>query len=437
MWGTERLRQLATLVAALVLLCGLLACDESAEEPAGQDGGTDRGAGRITGERLTAARMQAQEQRILDQRARAVREGDLELFLSRVDRRDTALRARQRRYFENLVQLPLARFAYRVSREQWQGLSVPRERDAELHVPRVRLVLQLDGYDAVPVQQTVGFVFAFREGRATIVSDRTRAGPLIEGAAAPWDLTAITVREGAGVLGIFDSGTRASAPAMVAAVRNGIEAVSSALPFDWDARVVVYNVASRGVLDSFTDVPGGALEHLGAMTFPVRAAPGRGPVASTRMLVMPSSVEAGEPFLGRITRHELSHLAIGPRDDGAPTWLSEGIAEYLGARPVPVPERIIPTAAVDRSRVAQGGMPPSPSFNNTDQEWHYALSWMACDHIAATAGEARLWELVEAMHNAGAGTTDLEQDRVLEQVLGYDSQVLARRAAARIQELFG
>ena len=51
---------------------------------------------------------------------------------------------------------------------------------------------------------------------------------------------------------------------------------------------------------------------------------------------MPSSVRAGEAFLGRITRHELSHIAIGVRDDGAPAWVSEGIAEYLGAREVPV-----------------------------------------------------------------------------------------------------
>ena len=34
--------------------------------------------------------------------------------------------ARQRRYFRNLVQLPLAKFRYRVLDEQWQGLRTPR-----------------------------------------------------------------------------------------------------------------------------------------------------------------------------------------------------------------------------------------------------------------------------------------------------------------------
>ena len=82
-------------------------------------------------------------------------------------------------------------------------------------------------------------------------------------------------------------------------------------------------------------------------------------------------------------------------------------------------------------------MPDSKTFNNTDQEWHYALSWMACDYIAATDGEARVWELVAAMHNGGEGTTDDQQDRVLEQVLGYDITELSRRASARIRNIYG
>src|SRR4029079_17064070 len=112
------------------------------------------------------------------------------------------------------------------------------------------------------------------------------------------------------------------------------------LPFTWSGKVVVYNVDDQRVLATFRDVPGGAIEHLGALTFPTYSEEERSQVASTRMLLMPSSVRAGEVFLGRITRHELSHIAIGVRDDGAPAWVSEGIAEYLGARDVPVASRI-------------------------------------------------------------------------------------------------
>ncbi len=336
------------------------------------------------------------------------------------------------------MQLPLAKLRFRVTDEQWQGLRTPQRWGAEVHVPRVRQVMQLEEYDAVPVERIVGLVFSFRKGRARIVSDRTATGKLLfEGTPAPWDLTSVTVREEPGVLAVFDRETSASAETVTAVVRDGIDEIDRALPFSWSGSVVVYSVQSPKVLASFTDVPGGALEHLGALTFPTYAESGGPQVASTRMLVMPSSVEAGQPFLGRITRHELSHIAVGVRDDGAPAWVSEGLAEYLGAREIPLRDRIIPTSALNRAQSEVTAMPESKDFNNTDQEWHYALSWMACDYIAATHGEPRLWELVDAMHNGGEGTSDGEQDRVLVQVLGYDGAELARRAAARIRNLYG
>ena len=62
-------------------------------------------------ERLVGERTRVRGAGPLRQRVRAVRERDLGLFLRRVDRTDKALVARQRRYFENLVQLPLAAFA--------------------------------------------------------------------------------------------------------------------------------------------------------------------------------------------------------------------------------------------------------------------------------------------------------------------------------------
>ncbi len=430
---TARTRAVA-IAAVLTLFFGLLAgC--GGENPA------DPGVNRVTGRGSTEvsdAKAKAQEQRILNQRARAIREHDLSLFLRKVDHRDPGLMARQRQYFRNVIQLPLARFGYRVTDAQWDGVRAPRRWGNDVHVPQVVLTMQLEEYDAVPVQRTVGFAFSFRHGRAVIVSDRTATGRrLFRGTPAPWDLTAITVRQEPGVLGIFDSHTSAAAPMVTSAVRNGIQEIDRALPFTWPGKVVFYNVDDPRVLASFRDVPGGAIEHLGALTFPTYSEGQGSQVASTRMLLMPSSVSAGEVFLGRISRHELSHIAIGVRDDGAPAWLSEGVAEYLGARDLPVSSRIIATSALQHARTADAGLPESKDFNGEEQEWHYALSWMACDYIADTFGEGRLWELVDALHNGGEGTDDADQDRVLDQVLGFDSHELARRAAARIRNIYG
>jgi hypothetical protein len=389
--------------------------------------------------RIGADQARVLEQRILNQRARAVLERRPQLFLRHVDHRDKALMARQRQYYLNLVQLPLAAFRYQVRPAQWEGQRLLARWGHDVRIPQVTLSVELDGYDAVPVQRTVGFAFSFAKGKATIVSDRTANGTrLFLGTPAPWDLTAITVRRSSNVLGIFDSGTAPTGDKLVEEVRSGIAALDQRLPFTWSGHVVVYSVSSSDVLRTFTDVPGGSIEHLGALTFPTYALPqGRAKVASTRMLVMPSSVRAGEPFLGRITRHELSHVAIGSRDDGAPTWVSEGIAEYLGAVELPQRQRIIATEALARAQGGIDGMPTSKDFNDSDQEWHYALSWMAVDYIAATYGESRMWELMDAMHNGGSGTPDADEDRVLEQVLGFDDHELARRAAARIRSIYG
>ena len=100
-------------------------------------------------------------------------------------------------------------------------------------------------------------------------------------------------------------------------------------------------------------------------------------------------------------------------------------------------ERIIPTAALQRAQTVDATIPASKDFNDSDQEWHYALSWMAFDYIADTFGESRMWELIDAMHNGGQGTADVDQDRVLDQVIGFDSHELARRAAARIRNIYG
>ena len=96
---------------------------------------------------------------------------------------------------------------------------------------------------------------------------------------------------------------------------------------------------------------------------------------------------------------------------------------HLGARAVPATD--------------DGGMPVSRTFNDTDQEWHYALSWMACDYIAATYGESRLWELVDAMHNGGEGTDRRRPGPGARAGPRLRQPRARRRAAARIRNLYG
>lgn len=415
--------------APLVLLLTLLLV-------AGLLSGCSHDSGSALGDQASSERLAAQ--RLFNQRARAIRDGKVRLFLRSVDRTDPALVARQRRYFDNLQQLPLETFSYQVEDRAWSPVLASPAWGKGVSMPRVRVSMQLAGFDQHVVRRETGFALARRDGRLTIISDRTRGGTFFPDAEPPpWEMTRIRVRRTPDVLGVYDAGSWPDSATVNAAVEDGIGELQSVLPFSWSGRVVVYEFTNKRVLASFKGVPGGNITHLGAMTFPVPVSPGQTGTAGSRFVLMPGSVAAGEPFLGRITRHELTHVAVGAQDDGVPTWLAEGVAEYVGARDVPKSQRRIATVAVGRAAAGVDGLPASSTFNGLDQEWNYALSWMACDYVAATQGESRLWELMDALHDRGRGTTDAAQDAVLLRVLGIDSHQLARRAAHRILSIYG
>ncbi|RNL64852.1 hypothetical protein EFK50_02360 [Nocardioides marmoriginsengisoli] len=377
-------------------------------------------------------------QQLLDTRSAALRDGDLKAFLATLDPTDNALLKRQRRYFANLQALPIETLDYTVLKSQWPHALRAGDWGAHVSVPQVRVATQLAGFDSVPVKRITGFAFARLDGRPVIISEITGKGKQFPGSSpAPWDLVRIHVRTDGATLQLYDDDTWPQSAELSRVIGNGIDDVESALPFHWDGRVVVYVFGRKAVLNSFEGVPGGNINHLGAMTFPMYAVLGQPEVAGIRFTLLPSSVRAGQPFLDRITRHELTHVAVGDRDDGAPIWFAEGLAEYLGARSIEKDKRRIATVAVERARRDDEQLPSSQTFNGPDQAWNYALSWMACDYIAATQGEARLWELMDALHNGGEGVTDEEQDPVLQRVLGFDSAQLARRAERRILRIYG
>lgn len=385
-----------------------------------------------------AAWRQVQEQHLLDVRASAIRHHDKKRFMRTVAAGDAALRARESRYFDNLVQFPLRKLSFTVTTRSWPGhLVAPKWREDAR--PRIRQSVELRGYDAAPEVSMTGLVLAKRGDSYKVVADRTADGGFFPGYdPQPWDLGAVHVTtHGDHILGVFDDETVSQSQRLLDLVADGVDADQSALPFWWSGDVVVYSFADDTLLSGFRSVPGGNIHDLGALTFPVYADVARTKVASMRVLVLPDALHAGTDSLSRLIRHELTHVALGKRDDGAPTWFVEGVAEYLAARPLTRAQRRIAAVAVQRAHGTVDSMPASDAFNGPDQDWHYALAWMACDWIAAHDGEARMWDLMDAFHSASGQTPDSRQDRVLEQTIGMDSHQLAEKAAARIRSIYG
>ncbi len=293
-----------------------------------------------------------QEQRILNQRARAIRDNDLDLFLKRVNHRDAGLMARQRRYFKNLVQLPLAdvqlsgdrRAVGRRAARREVGRRRPHPAGDPLHAAaRLRRA-------AARADRRLRVLLPQRTRDAGLRPEQLRQAALSRDAVAVGPdrdqrprgaRRARHLRPSYGTHGGDRDRRRARghrpdrAGTAVQLGRPG-RGLQRAEPER--ARLVPRRPRRRDRPPRGDDLPD---VRRGRRPLPGRLHPDAADA---------DSVRAGQPFLGRITRHELSHVAIGVRDDGSPAWVSEGIAEYLGAREVPQRERIIPTSALNRAR---------------------------------------------------------------------------------------
>lgn len=375
------------------------------------------------------------EQTLLDVRAQGILTHNLQLFLSGDDPTQTDFIARDRRYFTAVTALPWAVFNFHVTTTPWPQQLIDPAWGSGAVLPQVEISTQLSGFDTTLITRTAGFGFVTRAGRTYIASDRTIHDHLFPGYQPdPWDVEAVTVVRSAYGIGVFDQGAIAQQKVVMAALGKAVAGVGSDLPYAWTRNVVLYAMTGSGFPTALTSTSGGDLRHLGAVTYPLDpTAPG----ADSRVLLLDGALESGSADIARIIRHEVTHVALGDEATGVPLWLIEGIAEYEGAKAIPAAQRRIPAIAIQRARQKIRGLPATATFHDGDQDWHYAVSWMACQYIVQTGGEPLLWAVLDGMNNGGLGTTDLHQDLVLDQVLGMNSAQLAAHAIALIRSTYG
>jgi hypothetical protein len=421
----------AVVVALTTASCSVVALRAADEAPASSAPSVEASPAAVAEERARARRHR-QAQRILDRRARAVRKGRQRLFLAHVYRADRKLLARQRRAFRNLRQLPLAVLDYTVERD-WNPTYADRRWQATAYVTTTVRRMKLDGYDPRPVRTELSLTFAEVGGRLLIVADDDVTHRFSwDRQRAPWDETRIRVVERDGVLGIFDRRSRKHADRVVGAFERGIDDVSRVVPFPWSRSVVVYALANRRVVGKVDTKSGDKPRGYAALAFEVRSA-GRPSARTARRVVLhPRAMGFDQHRFRNVVAHEVTHAALGRRNNRIPRWLSEGVAEYVATHELTSDVRWVPLERT-RRRAERGveELPSSVAFNSIDEGWHYALAEAVCDEIANTVGEDGLWRLVRRM-SAGSGTSDDDQRRVLRRELGLGDAELARRGAARL-----
>ena len=402
--GPARLVPVVGLLLAVVG-CGLLAGAERAPRP----GPVPRQVAEAVAQTMEA-------------RARAVRHDDLAGFLVTVDRGDRRLVRRQRQLFANLAQLPVAALRYRVDPTSLVRTPGGWSATVEAH-------LRLAGFDRWPVVTRERVELARDPGRSAYVVTAVAADARSD--TQPWDTGPVVVRQRPGVLGVFDASSVVHADTVLDSVEAGRAEVASRVPYAWDRHVVVHALSDTRALRAIPDLPGGDADRLDAVSLPVGQR--RDGAASTRLVLHPRMLTASSAARDRLVRHELVHVALGSRDDGAPTWLSEGIAEYVSVQPLPRSERALARAALAAAADPAGlSLPSGTTFNGPGSATNYGVAWWACEVLVDAHGEPVLWRLLESTSAAGE-----EWPAVLAEVTGLSPDDLAAEAGRRMLAAYG
>lgn len=141
------------------------------------------------------------------------------------------------------------------------------------------------------------------------------------------------------------------------------------------------------------------------------------------------------PALAReiVLRHEITHVAQDalPRSN-VPTWLTEGLADYVGYRGAGVPDSLVGSELFAQVRVsgAPTQLPVEAEFDldrsGDDRRAAYQAGWAFCQMIVDAYGEAELVPFYVAVAR-GDGSTQQRLDDAAEDVLGTSFDELLGR----------
>jgi len=357
---------------------------------------------------------------LVETREKALRDGDRKAFLATVDPDAEDFIATQARWFDNLTELPVTDLALELGDE---GVMTRVHGDGDLQLP-IDFTMRLDGFDQHAATQPLIYTFVGDEDAVLLTSDRNLQSDAMTGwRPAPWDVTDIVVEQTDDVLGVFDDETDDNASAVMDATTDALAVVDAVVPA-WPGHVAVYTIGDLDALDKMSLME---VSETGGVAFPVPVRPGSREVASYRVMLNPASTQTDIQRLF-LLRHELTHVALGTKDDRSPEWLVEGAAEYVAGSTYSVDERRR-GRAVDLDDAADPQLRRGRDFYQVEPTASYAIAGIVCDYLATTRGPQSLWDLMaafRAVHAANAA----DDDAVLRRELGVDAEQLTADALA-------
>lgn len=383
------------LLAGALLLSGCAA-------PGGPGSGS---AGRVPGADARSVRA------LLDRRAAAVTSHDTDAYLASVDPRATGLRAAQRKELDNLADVPLASWTYRVTELTGRG--------ADHVTAHVRLSYRIKGYDRAPA--TADRVLDLRRDGADGAWHLTADRPGADGGGLLWQQGRVRAVRGTHSLVLGVGRTGRELRAISRAADRAVPVVSGAWPERWPGRVLVLVPHTVEDMAGLLGAPAADYRGMAAVTTARPGGPDGAP--ADRVIVNPQAYGALGAFGQRVVlTHEITHVATRARTTGAtPVWLSEGFADRVAYR---AEHRTAAQAAPELAAAVRRGelpaaLPADEDFGFAGDEARLAKAYegglLACELIADDWGERRLSAFYRAV--AGQRERDGAVERALREVL--------------------
>ncbi|MFF2325875.1 MULTISPECIES: hypothetical protein [unclassified Streptomyces] len=341
----------------------------------------------------------------LDRRAAAVLDHDTDAYLAAVDRRATGLRTAQRRELDNLADVPLSAWSYRLTDVTGQG--------TDRVTADVELRYRVKGYDAAPVaaDRVLDLARDSADGRWYIVGDRAGA----DSGRQLWQQGDVQVVRGEHSLVLGVGRTEQELRRIAREADGAVPAVSGAWPERWAGRVVVLVPHTVQDMAELLGSPAANYRGIAAVTTARTGDPDRAP--ADRVVVNPQAYGLLSTFGQRIVlTHEITHVATRARTSAAtPTWLSEGYADWAAYR---AEDRTAAQAAPELADAVRRG--ELPAELPTDEDFGFAGeparlakayegAWLACELIADHWGEKKLSAFYRAVGSHAGRDGAVEQ----------------------------
>jgi hypothetical protein len=447
-WNTRRLILLAN-VACLLINVGVIASrvsdDPSARgKPAAakQGAATDRNA-RPTVDTFSpdsAEGRDAAVRDVLNRRARALLHKDRSALLATIDPSSKKFRDQQSSYFNNVTKVPFGSWSYTVE----DGIEAPNSGSQFQHylssvwVPHVRIHYTLAGFDRVPAISDAYFTFVKRGSKWLIGSDADDAHLGFATTREIWDFGPITVLRSKKGLVLGHPKSRVSLRTMADEIDRDVPRVSAVWGTAWSQRVVALVPSTQSELSKMLS-GAGDLSKIAAVATAELEGEETTKAVGDRVIVNPSNFVKLGP-LGRrvVVTHEITHVATRQATGSlVPTWLVEGIADYVGYKGTDVPVTV--AASELRRDLARGtpvgSLPTDKAFAGTNKKLAqaYEKAWLACMFVAETFGQSTLLRLYRVVGAQTRGNETTATDRSLRTVVHLTLKAFTARWASYVR----